>query len=98
MEIYFEDEYLADLYEGKAKGKPKYQSTLIKAYIKTISKLRASVSLEDIKQFRSLNFEKLINTDLYSVRVNDKYRIEFKIEKKEIVILGIIRLSNHYER
>lgn len=98
MEIIFENEYLSDLYEGKAKGKPKYQSTVVKAYIKTINSLKAADLLDDLKRLHSLNFEKLVNTDLYSVRVNNKYRIEFKIYQKEIVILGIVKLSNHYER
>ena len=99
MEIEFEDDYLSDLYEGKqVRGKPKFQKDIIKQFIKTINKLQSSTGIEDLMMFKSLNFEKLANTDLYSVRVNIQYRLEFKIIKDEIILLSIVKLSNHYER
>ncbi|MBP7562297.1 MAG: hypothetical protein KA886_00780 [Candidatus Cloacimonetes bacterium] len=46
-------------------------------------------------------FEKLQGNDLYSVRINNKYRIEFKIVFDEGSIMTgkiiIVDLSNHYE-
>ncbi len=48
-----------------------------------------------------LNYEKLKGdkSGLESVRVNDKYRIEFisTKENNEITICNIIELSNHYK-
>ncbi len=99
MDIEFEDDYLADLYEGKqVRGKPKFQKELIKQFIKTINKLQSSNRIEDLMMFKSLKFEKLVSSDLYSVRVNIQYRLEFKIFEDEIIQLSIVKLSNHYEK
>ena len=106
MEIEFEQDYLKDIYiEGKTKRKKKsFQPTVIKQYIKTINKLRAAEKIEDLFPFQSLNYEKLKGDKLglESVRVNDKYRIEFRsrIEGEEpflITICSITELSNHYK-
>ena len=72
-------------------------------YFVTSPKLRASNSIQDLYKIRSLNYEKLKGNKngLESVRVNDKYRIEFKssterTETNVITICSIIELSNHY--
>lgn len=105
MKIIFEEEYLEELYlEGKAKNKKyRFQNTLIKKYKQTIDKLRVAKKIEDLFPIKSLNYEKLIGNKkgLESVRVDQKYRIEFKtvIEGEEpytITICSIIELSNHY--
>ncbi len=105
MIIKFEKEYLQELYEdGKAKNKKyRFQKQIIRKYIQTINKLRVATKIEDLFQIKSLNYEKLVGDKkgLESVRVNDKYRIEFKtsIEGDEpncITICSIIELSNHY--
>ncbi|MDO5510759.1 MAG: type II toxin-antitoxin system RelE/ParE family toxin [Weeksellaceae bacterium] len=76
---------------------------MIKRYKTTIDKLRVANNIEDLYQLRSLNYEKLSGNKkgLESVRVNDKYRIEFisAIEGEEpntITICEIVDLSNHY--
>ncbi|MEY3501742.1 MAG: hypothetical protein RL308_3415 [Bacteroidota bacterium] len=106
MEIEFEQDYLRDLYiEGKTKGKKySFQPPVILQYKKAIDKLRAAERIEDLFPFQSLNYEKLRGDKLglESVRVNDKYRIEFKsrIEGEEpflITICSITELSNHYK-
>ena len=57
MEIEFESDDLAQLYEGKSLKK--YQPAIIKAYIKTVVKLKAANRIEDLYQIKSLNFEAL---------------------------------------
>lgn len=105
MKIIFEKEYLEELYEkGKAKNKKyRFQRSVIKKYIQTIDKIRVVNKIEDLYSIKSLSYEKLIGDKkgLESVRVNQKYRIEFKhrIEGEEpdtITICSIIELSNHY--
>ena len=82
MQIKFTQDYLRELYEdGKAKNKKyRFQKDIIERYKNTIDKLRAAESTEDLYQLKSLNYEKLTGNKkgLESVRVNDKYRIEFK--------------------
>lgn len=65
--------------------------------------LQAVSSPEILYQFNSLNFEALTGNkaDRYSIRVNNKYRIEFtlstEMDKPLITICNIVELSNHYD-
>ncbi|NOX45417.1 MAG: plasmid maintenance system killer protein [Chlorobi bacterium] len=106
MVIIFEKDYLKQLYEnGKAKNKKyRFQKIVITKYIQTIDKLRVAKRVEDLYLLKSLNYEKLRGNKkgLESVRVDKKYRIEFKSnierDKPEIItICSIIDLSNHYK-
>ncbi len=106
MEIIFEKDYLEQLYqEGKAKNKKyRFQKTLIKKYKNAIDKLRVANNIEDLFPIKSLNYEKLIGDKkgLESIRIDQKYRIEFtsSIEGQNpncITICSIVELSNHYK-
>lgn len=106
MEIIFEKDYLKELYEnGKARSKKhRFQPNVVKKYIQTIDKLRVAKNIEDLYPIKSLNYEKLVGdkVGLESVRVDNKFRIEFisSIEEEEpdtITICSIIELSNHYK-
>ena len=106
MEIIFEKDYLKELYEnGKARSKKhRFQPNVVKKYIQTIDKLRVAKNTEELYPIKSLNYEKLIGdkVGLESVRVDNKFRIEFisSIEGEEpdtITICSIIELSNHYK-
>ena len=103
MIIEFEKDYLKQLYvEGKAGKKHRFQPQVIKKYKNTIDKLRAASRIEDLFQLNSLNYEVLQGTDgKQSVRVDQKYRIEFYTqttgeEPNIITICSIDELSNHY--
>ncbi len=60
-------------------------------------------SKESLFPINSLRFEALSGdkAGLFSVRVNDKYRIEFTLEesadKPLLTICNIVELSNHYD-
>lgn len=106
MEITFEKDYLKELYEnGKARSKKhRFQPSVIKKYIQTVDKLRVAKNTEELYPIKSLNYEKLIGDKkgLESVRVDNKYRIEFisSVEGEEpdtITICSIFELSNHYK-
>lgn len=106
MEIIFEKDYLEQLYEnGKAKNKKyRFQNAVIKKYKNAIDKLRVANQIEDLFPIKSLNYEKLKGdkNGLESIRVDQKYRIEFisTIEGEEpncITICSIVELSNHYK-
>ncbi len=107
MVVTFGKEYLKELYEtGKTSNrKYRFQPEIIKAYAKCIYRLQEAKAIEDLYQFHSLNYEILKGDKkgLSSIRVNDKYRIEFSVstveEADEIVltICNIIELSNHYK-
>lgn len=105
MEIRFEKEYLQELYEnGRTFDKShRFQPHIIERYQQRIKTMEAASGLEDIIRIRSYNYEVLKGDKkgISSIRVNDKYRIEFKVEyfssEKLITICNIIELSNHYK-
>jgi toxin HigB-1 len=99
MTIVFNDPYLKALFENNDNlGKPKYSNDVVKKYIKTVLLISLAESIIDLYRFKGLHFEKLSN-GLHSVRVDQKYRLEFSVEKDKIEIKDIIlieALSNHY--
>ncbi len=105
MEIKFNKTYLEELYfKGKTSDKKhRFQPQIIAKYRKTIDILESVSKVEDLYRYHSLNYEALVGDKegLESVRVNNKYRIEFKTTKvvSEIVVTvcNIIELSNHYQ-
>jgi toxin HigB-1 len=105
MQIEFEKEYLKELYEtGKTtKKKYRFQYSLVEQYKNTIDKLKYAVNIEELFFSKSLNYERLSGKKqgTESVRVNNKYRIEFisntPNSNPTITICSIIELSNHYK-
>lgn len=106
MDIIFEEEYLKELYEERKSRskKHRFQPSVVNKYIQTIDKLRAAENTEKLYPIKSLNYEKLKGDKLglESVRVDGKYRIEFRTsdegeEPDSITICSIIKLSNHYK-
>jgi proteic killer suppression protein len=105
MEIMFEKRYLRELYEtGKTSDKKhRFQPEIIKAYAKCVYRMEEAAVPEELYKYRSLRFETLKGDKkgLCSVRVNDKYRIEFTtkqvVSETVVIICNIIELSNHYE-
>lgn len=105
MVIIFEKTYLRELFEtGRTSDrKRRFQPDIVKRYRKRIEMLQAAPSPQTLYQFNSLNFEALAGdkVGLYSIRVNNKYRIEFSLnadnERPMITICNIVELSNHYD-
>lgn len=106
MIVTFEEEYLRDLYEtGKSEDKKhRFQPEIVRKYKHCINLMRNVPDTIALVKYNALNFEKLIGDrqDLYSIRVNKQYRIEFTVIKDEgidpvITICNIIELSNHYK-
>lgn len=103
MEVRFNNSYLEKLYAGlPVSGKPKYSNGVIEKFKKVVRVLKNVESSMDLKHFRSLNFEALKGDKkgLYSVRIDLKYRLEFKIEKDKITFAELVLiedLSNHYK-
>ena len=105
MIVVFEKRYLEVLYK---KGtcldkKHRFQPDIIRRYQKVINFMKNSSSMRTLAMIKSLNLEKLLgdNEGLYSVRVNDKYRVEFTTSETEedtiMTICTIQELSNHYD-
>jgi toxin HigB-1 len=110
MVLYFEKEYLRQLYETGTTSdkKHRFQPEIIRAYAKCVYRLEEANAPEDLYKYQSLHFEALVGDKkgLYSIRVSNQYRIEFNITQIElnqetvetkVTICNIIELSNHYK-
>lgn len=105
MVVVFEQTYLRELFETGCTSdkKHRFQPDIVRRYQKRIETLIAVPSPETLYRFNSLNFEALTGDKAgrYSIRVNDKYRIEFTLntdsEHTLITICKIVELSNHYD-
>jgi toxin HigB-1 len=105
MEIIFQNQLLADLYEGKKVTDKRFKSNpnLVKQYVKTVNKLAAVGRIEDMYIFASLNYEKLIGDreGYSSVRINDQFRLIFQeilsnTEPVQVEMFALEEISNHY--
>lgn len=104
MEVRFGQDYLRILYtEGKDDKKHRFQSDIIRRYQKCIKIMTNVADIPTLSRINSLNYEELKGDmkGLSSVRVNDKYRIVFKVTIVDTIpvttICLILGLSNHYE-
>ena len=103
--VTFAEQYLCDLYEkGKISDKKhRFQSYIIEKYKERIDTLKKAQRIEDLFLLSSLKYEVLKGgkKDISSIRVNDKYRIEFTVDKNDkdsvLTVCNIIDLSNHYK-
>jgi proteic killer suppression protein len=100
MLVKFKNEYLEKLFVGEPiKGKPMYSDAVIIKFKKCILILKNVQNSFELSKLRGLRFEELKGDKkgIYSIRVDDGYRLEFRIEKDEIEIVHIEELSNHYK-
>lgn len=106
MIVAFEKEYLKELYEkGKTTDKKhRFQPDIIKRFRRNIDIMLMMPNIQALQKYNSLNYE-LLKGDkqgLSSVRVNDQYRIEFRVTiiegEPQVTICSIIELSNHYKK
>jgi proteic killer suppression protein len=106
MEILFEKEYLRELYHtGKTTDKKhRFQTQVVNGYLKCVRALEDASRVEQLFQYRALNYEKLKGNKkgLSSLRINKQYRLEFREivnpnNTLEVVVCSIVDISNHYQ-
>lgn len=105
MIVTFEEEYLQELYEKgtTADKKHRYQDDIVRRYRKRIQLMKSTADISSLAKYNSLHYEVLKGDKkgLSSIRVNNKYRIEFTvretIEEPIVTVCNIIELSNHYK-
>src|SRR5262249_25549850 len=103
MEVFFRSDDLGYLYRtslNDMKGKRQYPLSIIKRFKMAIQQLIVIDRLEDLKQFRGLNFEYLKGrrSKECAIRLNDQYRLIFKpVNENEVEVLLITQISKHYE-
>ena len=105
MIVTFDKIYLQELYvKGKTEDKKhRFQPQIVKKYKKVVDLMISSPNVLSLTRYNSLCYEKLLGDKLglSSVRVNDRYRIEFEelLQEEETIatICNITELSNHYK-
>jgi toxin HigB-1 len=104
MLVKFGNDYLEKLFTGEPlNGKPKFSDVVVIKFKKCVLILKNVENSVELSKFRELNFEALKGDkkDLYSIRVDDGYRLEFSLENDIIQLteIAIIEdLSNHYKK
>jgi len=105
MKVYFDKEYLRELYvSGKTSDrKHRFQPDVVRRFVKVVDMMVAVDNVNGLALCGGLHYEHLHGDKLgySSVRVNKKYRIEFTehVEGCETVatVCNITELSNHYD-
>lgn len=105
MIVTFDKEYLQELYvKGRSTSKKhRFQPDVVARYVKVVNTMKNANNVFELTRFKGLHYEHLIGDKegISSVRVNDKYRIEFTesaVDNQQIAtICNIIELSNHYK-
>lgn len=105
MKIIFDKPYLEELYlKGRTSDKKhRFQPQIISKYRKTIDLIESLSVVQDFYRYHSLNYEMLTGdkAGIESVRVNNKYRIEFKtvnvVSEIVVTVYNILDLTNHYK-
>lgn len=106
MNIEFEKEYLAELYHtGKTSDKKhRFQPQIVNGYLKCVKALLNASRMEELYQYKSLNYEKLKGNKkgLSSLRINDQYRLEFREivnanNQMLIEVCALTDITNHYK-
>lgn len=100
MLVKFDNDYLEKLFTGEPlKGKPKFSEVVVLKFKRCVTILKNVSNTVELSKFRSLNFEALKGEKkgLFSIRVDQGFRLEFRIIDDVIEIVVIEELSNHYE-
>ena len=104
VKVTFDKTYLKELYDQGTTSdkKHRFQPDIVKRYQQRIKTLVSAPRIETLYQIKSLNYEVLSGdkAGISSIRVNDKYRIEFTVNTSEeplVTICNILELSNHYK-
>ena len=101
MNVHINDKELLKLYETGSSKKLRLTETVIDKFFATIKKIESATSIHDFWKDSGLRFEKLRGfKNRYSMRLTGKFRLEMKIELKNIdntvgeFIIEVI--SSHY--
>lgn len=88
----------------RADKKHRFQPQIVNGYLKCVKALLNASRMEELYQYRSLNYEKLISDKkgLSSLRINDPYRLEFKeitnaSNQTVVEICSLVDITNHYK-
>ena len=102
MDVYITDKDLEQLYTSGKSKKLRLPQAVVDKFFATVQKIEAAIHINDLLADNGLKFEKLKGMEnRYSMRLNQKYRLEMSIEwKNENLTVGdfyLQHISNHYQ-
>jgi len=103
MQVKIEDHFLGEVANyNRVSGKSPYPSEVIKAFKKRLFQISQARGTADLRKIGGWHFEKMKEERYkgkYSIRLNDAYRLIFRIENLEsnrVEIICIEEITNHY--
>lgn len=96
MQIDFEDDELRQLYEDPDFHAPRLGRDVVKAFRKKVGLIVSAGSELDLRNMRSLHFEKLVGDrkGQHSIRLNDQWRLILRLQTNDagkfVVIVEIV--------
>lgn len=96
MNFRFQDSGLEDLYY-LGKGASKLPDFIVRAFFRKVQFIKNAKNENDLRALKGNHFEKMEGKkNLYSIRLNDQYRLEFALDKSDGTTIIVQRISNHY--
>lgn len=97
MEFRFATRDLEALYNDE-KGAERYPPEVVSAFFRRVELIHNAADERDLRSLKGARFEKLIDADRYSMRLNRQWRLELTFDPpqgpdKAVVI---IQISKHY--
>ncbi|MDD4869848.1 MAG: type II toxin-antitoxin system RelE/ParE family toxin [Kiritimatiellae bacterium] len=103
MKYEFSNKHLQALYSKGHDSKYKFfDKGLAKKYVDRINRIESAVTINDLREPPSMEFEKMQgHENRFSIRINDKYRLEFEInftdENKLTGDVIVSDVTKHYK-
>jgi len=96
------DQVLIDFYQTGASRKLRLPEGIARRFVERVNRIDAAKNINDLRIPPSMRFESLKSrTDHFSIRLNDQYRLIFRIafedDEKLTGTVTILEISKHYE-
>ncbi|WP_028524841.1 type II toxin-antitoxin system RelE/ParE family toxin [Runella limosa] len=99
MIVEFDNNELVAYYEGTYRGKLPFQSSVVKQFQKVVNYMVAAPNFNELKKINSLRIHPLKKelTGKYAARINDQYRLIFRLnEEGTVEILTLEDLIDYH--
>lgn len=99
MIVEFDNNELVTYYEGTHRGKLPFQSSVVRQFQKVVNYMVAAPNFNELKKINSLRIHPLKKelSGKYAARINDQYRLIFRLNEEEMVeILTLEDLTDYH--
>ena len=99
MHVRFRTKLLENCYRHLHKARRKWGDVVGRQYVGRVGILKAIENLDDLKSYPSLRYHPLKGDrkGQHAVKLTDRYRLIFTVQREEMEIIQIEEVSKHYE-